>query len=124
MFKNNNSASKRITYNHGGIQLTYRDGEVCNEKNKETYATLIQFICDPKQSDPVASLIAQSQAGCNHHIAVRTKMACEIKSECAASNPEGDYLDLSELVPVHGHEIVRDGPSANKRQNIFWLNVP
>ena len=114
-------ANKRVLYSHGALQLTYTEGDVCNKKTQLKYATMIQFLCDGKSSEPVASLVAQTNGGCNKQFVVRTAHACELQAECAAQrNSDMMYMDLTPLRPQHGHEIVGDVPEKN---GTMYLNL-
>ena len=70
-------------------------------------------MCDSAQKIPRADLVASTQAGCHKHFTVWTALACEPKAECVAQNEAMDYVDLSPLMPPHGHEIVADVPETN-----------
>ena len=103
--------SDDVIYSNGGLSLTYTDGAQCNTKTGLNYSTIIQFHCDEKfDGIQDASLLALSNGGCTRHVIVRTKLACEPKAECVVQNSELDTIDLTGLIPAHGHDYVQNVP--------------
>ena len=113
--------SDDVIYSNGGLSLTYTDGAQCNTKTGLNYSTIIQFHCDEKfDGIQDASLLALSNGGCTRHVIVRTKLACEPKAECVVQNSELDTIDLTGLIPTHGHDYVQNVP---EQLGSIYLNL-
>eukprot|EP00042_Codosiga_hollandica_P059240 m.908301 g.908301 ORF g.908301 m.908301 type:complete len:2204 (+) comp60100_c0_seq3:1210-7821(+) len=88
-----------LTVSQGALQLIYPSTTPCPAGGGATYTTVLEFICDPTQTQRVTSTFDDFDSEtCTAYVAVTTSIACAARPvRCTANDYQGNMYDLSDL---------------------------